>query len=278
MKPPIVLLTDFGIQDPFVGIMKGVILQIDPQAPLIDLTHQIPAGDIARAAMILWSAAPYFPTGTIFLTVVDPGVGTERLPVLLETQDYFFVGPNNGVFSYIQGASPQAWELNNPDLMLSTPGMTFHGRDIFAPAAAHLSRGVPGAHFGPALPTLERLPWPHLELTPGVATGEVLYADHFGNLLTSLGTFAPNPNGTFELKPWIGEWPAATLDLRNARLRLPSLGTLSWSPTFGHIPGDQCAMIVGSSGLLEIAANRASAAQQLKLVRGDRLILEWPVS
>lgn len=278
MKPPIVLLTDFGTQDPFVAIMKGVILQIDPQATLIDLTHQVPAGDIDRAAMILWSACPYFPKGTIFLTVVDPGVGTERMPVLLKSQDYFFVGPDNGVFSYIQGAAPLAWELNNPDFMLPTPGMTFHGRDIFAPAAAHLSLGIPGASFGPAIPSLVRLPWPLLELTPGKVTGEILHADHFGNLITSLGVFIPNQDGTHKLSPWIGDAPATTIDLGKAGLHLPCQGTLSWSPTFGHIPDGACAMILGSSGLLEIAANRASAAQQLNLKRGDTLVLEWPAS
>jgi S-adenosylmethionine hydrolase len=275
MKPPIAILTDFGTQDPFVGIMKGVILQINPQATLIDLTHQVPAGDIARAAIILWRTCSYFPKGTIFLTVVDPGVGTERKPVLLKTQDYSFIGPDNGVFNYVEGDGAQAWELNNPAFMLPTPGSTFHGRDIFAPAAAYVSLGVPGARFGPALPTLTRIPWPHLELTPGKITGEILHADHFGNLLTSLGTFIPNRDGTYEFKSWIGVLPAATIDLRKATLRLPNQDRLTCSPTFGHIPDEACAVLVGSSGLLEIAANRASAAQRLKLKRGDPIVLEW---
>ena len=148
MSQPIVILTDFGTSDPFTGIMKGVIAGIAPDRPIIDLTNEIPPGDIRRAAVMLWQASPYFPAGSVFLTVVDPGVGTSRRPIFLKTRDHVFIGPDNGVFTFILGESFQAWELQNPRLTLQNPGMTFHGRDIFAPAAGYAALGTPGPEFG----------------------------------------------------------------------------------------------------------------------------------
>ncbi len=278
MTPPIVILTDFGTLDPYVGIMKGVIMQINPLATFIDLSHQVPPGDIDRAAVDLWRATPHFPKGSIFLTIVDPGVGTQRKPVLIQTQDRFFVGPDNGVFSFILGTAPQAWELNNPEYMLPTPGKTFHGRDIFAPAAAHVSLGIPGRLFGDNIPHLVQLPKPTLQISQRQITGEILHVDHFGNLLTSLGVFHPTSDGKYELKPWTGEMGSTTIDLCHASLRLPNRETLSWAPTFGLIPKGQCGMMVGSSGLLEIVANRSNAAQRLNLKRGDKFTLALPKS
>lgn len=277
MPATIALLTDFGSRDPFVGIMKGVIVDINPDVQLIDLNHQIPPGDIRRAAINLWRSAAFFPKGTIFLVVVDPGVGTHRRPVIIQTEDFTFVGPDNGVFSYVVEGEFEAWTLSNPKLGLPNPGMTFHGRDLFAPAAAHASRGIAGADFGDAVPSLVRLPEPKLEsLSPELMRGEILHADHFGNLLTSLGTFTPEGSDSWKFQPWIGDAQPIFMALMSTQLQLPNGDFLSWVNTFGEIPEGECAALIGSSGLIEIAANRASAADLLQLTSGDMLTLHIP--
>ncbi|MCJ7703386.1 MAG: SAM-dependent chlorinase/fluorinase, partial [Anaerolineales bacterium] len=278
MKKPIVLLTDFGTADPFVGVMKGVIARISPATNIIDLTHEIPPGEIQRAALTLWSSVPYFSGGTIFLVVVDPGVGTHRHPALVETGQYTFVGPDNGVFSFVLGDNYRAWELSNPKFTLPNPRTTFHGRDLFAPVAAYASTGVSGCEFGDPIPELQSIPNPKLETqSPGNLQGEVLYADRFGNTLTSFGVFTPTPDGTYSLQPWTGGAKASGWDLKNAHLSIPGRCPLPWAATFAAIPEGDCAMIVGSSGLLEIAANRQSAAKMLNLKTGDPLTLIRPV-
>ncbi len=274
MEKPIALLTDFGTLDPFVGIMKGVIAGIAPGAPLIDLTHEIPPGDIRRGAVTLWQSLPYFPKGTVFLVVVDPGVGTQRLPILLETRGYRFIGPDNGVFTLIQGEDFRAWTLENPLLALPNPRRTFHGRDIFAPAAAHAWSGVPGPDFGEPVRRLEGIPLPRLEVSPsGCIQGEILYPDRFGNLLTSLGVFDILDKEKLELHPWVGDSPVVSVSMGSSCLRLPDGSTVSWASTFAEIPEGQCAALIGSSGLIEIAANRQSAAKRLNLQGGETVTL-----
>ena len=276
MNPTIAILTDFGSQDPFVGIMKGVIAGINPGAQHIDLNNQIPPGDIQRAAITLWQSRDYFPKGTTFLTVVDPGVGTQRRSIILKSDGYTFVGPDNGVFTLILGDDWKAWELVNPDLMMPNPGNTFHGRDIFAPAAAHASKGVPGPEFGEAIHALVLLPAPKLDSpSPGTIRGEILHADHFGNLLTSLGRFDLIDNGSWEYRPWIGESHTQEIDSSNAIIKLPDGSQLPWVKTFGEIPENECTVLVGSSGLIEIVANRQSAAEMLELSGGESVTLIW---
>ncbi len=276
MNPTIAILTDFGSQDPFVGIMKGVIAGINPGAQHIDLNNQIPPGDIQRAAITLWQSRDYFPKGTTFLTVVDPGVGTQRRSIILKSDGYTFVGPDNGVFTLILGDDWKAWELVNPDLMMPNPGNTFHGRDIFAPAAAHASKGVPGPEFGDAIHDLVLLPAPKLDSpSPGTIRGEILHADHFGNLLTSLGRFDLIDNGSWEYRPWIGESHTQEIDSSNAIIKLPDGSQLPWVKTFGEIPENECTVLVGSSGLIEIVANRQSAAEMLELSGGESVTLIW---
>ena len=274
MNSPIAILTDFGYRDPFVGIMKGVISGINPKATLIDLNNHIPPGDIQRAAITLWGSRHYFPKRTIFLTVVDPGVGTCRRPIIAQADDQTFVGPDNGVFSFIFGENSQAWELANPDLMLPDPGNTFHGRDIFAPAAAHASIGIPGPEFGEAVLDLELLPAPKLESpSPGILRAEILHADHFGNLLTSLGQFHLAENELWGFSPWIGDASSQTIDAAKSFVELPNGVKLPWVKTFGEIPPGECAALIGSSGLMEIVANRQSAAEMLELSGGETIRL-----
>jgi hypothetical protein len=275
MSHPIALLTDFGLLDPYVGIMKGVIASLAPDAPVIELSHAIPPGDVARAAFVLWQARPYFAAGTIFVAVVDPGVGTSRRPLLLQAGDKTFVGPDNGLFSYVMGGQPRAWEICNPALRLPQTSMTFHGRDIFAPAAAHAARGIPGDQFGPACQDLRVLAPPRLTASPGEINGQVLHADGFGNLITSLGKFFPENAGDMELRPWIGNPVKVRLPRASSRLILPDGQILPWVQTFAEIPAGRCAILVGSSGLIEIVANRQSAANLLNLGGGELVTLRF---
>jgi S-adenosylmethionine hydrolase len=274
MNSPIVILTDFGTVDPFVGIMKGVITQIAPSANIIDLTHEIPPGNIRHAAITLWQSLDYFPPGSIFLVVVDPGVGTARRAVILNNGQHTFIAPDNGVLSFIIGDESKAWEISNPLLALPNPGMTFHGRDIFAPAAAHASLGVDITKFGESISDLALLPLPKLESgSTESLTGQILHSDHFGNLLTSLGKFTRKADQIY-FSPWIGDEVNFSFNPQDTYLKLANGKTLSWANTFAEIPQGKCAIILGSSGLLEIVANRQSAANLLNL-QPDEPVTLW---
>jgi len=275
--PPIALLTDFGDSDPFVGIMKGTIAIIAPQTPLIDITHNIPPGDVRRAAVMLWQSIRFFPGGTIFLSVVDPGVGTLRRGMILQTEDHLFVGPDNGLFSFILEKQFEAWELIDPKFQLPQPGTTFHGRDIFAPAAAYAANGIEGSQFGPKITEIIQLPGPRLHIKSNQIEGEILYSDQFGNLLTSLGKWISSDREKFFFDPWLNLGASLSGDItiakNQASLMLPDGHILPWVDTFADIPDGDCGMLVGSSGLVEIAANRSRAADLLKLSSGDPVTL-----
>jgi S-adenosylmethionine hydrolase len=276
MNPPIVILTDFGTTDAFVGIMKGVIAQIAPRTPWIDLTHEIPPGDIRRGALTLWQSIDYFAPGSIFLVVIDPGVGTSRRPIMLQNGRHSFVAPDNGVLSFVFGDDLKAWEISNPRLGLPDPGSTFHGRDIFAPAAAHASLGVPGPQFGDLVTDLHLLAHPRLEsLTTGKLTGQILHPDRFGNLLTSLGVFTWSEKGHLEFKPWVGDTTPFSVHPHSLQLEVQDRKLLPWAKTFADIPPEECAVLLGSSGLLEIVANRQSAANLLNLQPDEPVILRF---
>ena len=274
---PIVLLTDFGISDPYVGIMKGVIHTIAPKAKLIDLSHNIPSGDIFRGAITLWQSISYFPKGAIFLCVVDPGVGSQRKGIILESNQQLFVGPDNGLFSFIINQSSQAWELTNPQLQLKSISHTFHGRDIFAPAAAHLWNEVPATSFGESVPNPVKLPPPTLSVTSNeYIEGEILYFDKFGNAITSIGTFREdNEKDVLYFAKWAGKPLKHPLQLRRSSCQLfvNKSHRLPMVKTFSEIPSNRCAMIIGSSGLIEIVANRKSAKEILGINRGDKVTL-----
>ena len=183
----ITLTTDFGARDPFVGVMKGVILGICPDARLVDLTHEIAPQDVRGAQLALESAVGFFPPGTIHLAVVDPGVGSARRPLALEAGGQRFVGPDNGLFTF--ALSDPGWTavtLEARRYRLPEVSRTFHGRDVFAPAAAHLARGVALADLGPPARDLARQPLPVARSEGTSLLGEVLAADRFGNLITSI--------------------------------------------------------------------------------------------
>lgn len=184
----ITLTTDFGYESEYVGVMKGVILTINPQCRIIDITHQISPQDIEEATFLLHNAYSYFPAHSIHLVVVDPGVGSERKPILVETDKYWFVGPDNGVFSFmfLMKGFKKVWEITNSNYFLPKVSTTFHGRDIFAPIAAHLSLRVPTEELGKELRRFVRLKALEPKVSGSMIKAKVVYIDHFGNLVTNI--------------------------------------------------------------------------------------------
>lgn len=272
----IVLMTDFGSVDVYVGVMKGVCAQISPGTPVVDLTHGIPQGDLRQAAFKLWSAVKFFPDGTVFIIVVDPGVGTSRRPLAARCGGYFFVAPDNGVLSYLLGDFPllRAVEISNQKYSLHEISATFHGRDIFAPAGAHLAAGVPLTELGGPIAEIVRIPEPALDAAgPGTLRGEVLYGDHFGNIVTSIGRLRILGE-RLRLDPWLPG--AAGLDLPGGawQARLPGGRRLPLELTFGAVPPGDTLAYIGSSGMLEIGINQGDAARVLGLAPGDEIALE----
>jgi len=266
-RPVISLTTDFGLVDPFVGTMKGVIAGICPAAQVIDVTHSISPFDILEGALAIWQAWRYFPADTVHVVVVDPGVGSARQPILSRLGEFWFIAPDNGVLTLVEravrrtGGAIEHRGIQNPQYRLPAPSHTFHGRDIFAPAAAHLAlqieRGeVDADSFGPVVESLIQLPVPEpVHLPDGSVEGVILKADRFGNLLTNI---AAN-----ELTEVSAGWTLAIGDRLITRFcRYYAEGK----------PGEVFG-IVGSSGLLEIAMNRGSARDEIALEPGNKLRL-----
>ncbi len=270
----IALLTDFGLEDPYVGIMKGIIAELSPASPMIDITHQIPPGDIQRGAFVLWQASRDFPKGTVFLCVIDPGVGTERKAIFLQTRDQVFVGPDNGLFSYLLYNSEfSCWELSNPAFQRSNTSSTFHGRDIFAPAAAYAARSISGDQFGSEVKTVNRLTKPTQILNASSLEGEILSRDHFGNLFTSLGEFK-RQDDSLHYRSWIDDSEIMINNTSQLQIQVKNR-QLPWGKTFSSISPASCAGLIGSTGLLEIIANQSSADELLGLKKGDPVLLSW---
>lgn len=184
----ITLVTDYGAKDPYPGIMKGVILGINPDVQVIDLSHGIPPQDLLAAALVLWASVPYFPRRTIHVAVVDPEVGTKRSALLLQAEGSYFIGPDNGILSLAveEKRIEKIIELSNEAFHLRPKSQTFHGRDIFAPVAAYLTLGIPPEDFGPARQDFVRLPWPEVVKCEGAIEGQVIYIDGFGNLVSNI--------------------------------------------------------------------------------------------
>ena len=247
-SPIITLLTDFGLDDAFVGIMKGVILGIDPQARLVDLTHAVPPQQVLPAALVLRSAVPYFPEGTIHVAVVDPGVGSARRALLIETARALLIGPDNGVLSLAAPAMGRRATrvIDNADLFRHPVSQTFHGRDIFAPVAAHLARGVAPQAVGPVVDAITELTLPAPRRSGSRLHGEVVYVDRFGNLVTNLDADS------------VAGFPVSTLSVSIAGI--PVAGPVA---AYAAVPEGTLLAIVGSWGVVEIAVRNGNAAQQL---------------
>lgn len=276
MPPTIALLTDFGLQDTYVGVMKGVMLRICPTAQLIDLTHAIQPQAIKQGALALLDSFAYFPLGTTFLVVVDPGVGSERRSIAVRVRSgaYTFVGPDNGVLSYVmrQFTGWEAFELTKKQYWLPETSHTFHGRDIFAPVAAHIANGVSPAQLGQPINDPVVLPPPRLNILEKRIIGEVIDIDTYGTLVTSIGSLAHiGTSDILTLSPRFGrEGTLQRFSARKVRIRTAGGNSIrTIQRAFADVePGDLVALI-GSRGFLEIAVNQGSAAQRLGMAIGD---------
>lgn len=184
----ITLTTDFGLSDPYVPMMKGVILSINPAVQLIDISHKVGAGSMFQAAYLIQETYPFFPRGTVHVVVVDPGVGGGRRPIAVEMEGHFFVGPDNGIFWPVieKQDSPVIVHLSDENFFLSAISRTFHGRDIFAPVAAHISSGIDLKIMGPTITDPVKLSFPKPQQKGDILYGQVVWVDNFGNLITNI--------------------------------------------------------------------------------------------
>ncbi|MGH9396551.1 MAG: SAM hydrolase/SAM-dependent halogenase family protein [Terriglobia bacterium] len=263
-QPLITLTTDFGLSDHFVGTMKGVMLTINPLIRFVDISHQVTPHDVFDGALTLALAYPYFPDGAIHLAIVDPGVGSSRRPLVVRTGRHLFVAPDNGVLSlvYERERSVEARHVTADHYFLKPVSNTFHGRDVFAPVAAWLSKGVEPGKFGePVTDYLKFTPPKPKRLEDGAVQGAVIKVDQFGNLITNIGPaeapglFAPDP-------------PPFRITINHQEIT-----ELCTSYSVGK-PA-QLFAIAGSSGFLEIVENRAPAAKALHAARGAEVIVSW---
>ena len=252
----ITLTTDFGLQDSFVGVMKGVIAGINSQAVVVDVTHGIPAQDILAGALTLRHSVEYFPRGTIHVAVVDPGVGSMRRPILIECDGSYFIGPDNGLLSMaIADKEPGAIvDLCNDAYHRRPASATFHGRDIFAPVAAHVSLGVPPAALGRSLESFNRLALPKIARATAEIVGEIIYVDRFGNLFTN-----------------IGERDLTGLEREQMELTLGAIRISGLASNYVAANAGDFVAVVNSWGLVEIAVNRGSASRNAGARIGDKV-------
>ncbi len=256
-RPVISLTTDLGLADSYVGIIKGVVLDICPEAALIDISHQVRPQAVRQASFLLATAVPYFPPGAVHLVVVDPGVGSPRKPIAVQTGRALYVAPDNGVLSMALRSDPPRLAVHihaTPSrVLLPQISATFHGRDVFAPAAAHLAGGLDMHALGNPLPLSDLVTLPSLEpqhQSDGTWLGEVLHVDRFGNLITNVQMQDP----VSHLTVWASGVEIAGL-----------------SRTFSDVEPGQLLAYVGSSGYLEIAVREGNAADRLGLDIGDRI-------
>lgn len=257
--PLIAWLSDFGTADHYVGVMKGVALTIAPDVVCVDITHGIPPQDVLGGALELAAAHRFFPPDTIFVAVVDPGVGTRRRAVAIRVGSRIFVGPDNGIFTMVldDGEPVEAVELTNPRFALPSVSRTFEGRDRFAPAAAWLARGVPLGELGPVVTDLHRLPVPQPREEPGRLDGEILRVDRFGNAVSNLDAAQ------------VDRWRAGdAVEIIVGPERFEGIAA-----TYADVPAGSLCAVVSSSGYLEVAMNGGHAAGHLGIGRGTPIVV-----
>ena len=255
----ITLMTDFGTSDHYVGVMKGVILNINPQVQVVDITHAIPPQDVHGAAFLIDSAYRYFPTGTIHVIVVDPGVGSERRAIVCQTETAYFVCPDNGILTHILRNAERIHTVavENSAYFLPQVSNTFHGRDIFAPVAAHLSRGVPIGKLGSPVAQPIQFPLPSPEVMNNTIIGQVIWIDSFGNLVTNIS------RGLLE-----------SLEGRDSLvIHAGGVEINHLNHSYAESAVGEALAIVGSFNRLEISINQGDAAQVLDLKRGDTITI-----
>lgn len=281
-QPLIALLTDFGTSDHYVGVMKGVMKNICPEASFIDITHGVTPQDVRAGAFLLMNAYKFFPKGTIFLAIVDPGVGTARRAVVVQAGDYLFVAPDNGLLSYVLHHEPvhKAAEYDAKDhAMLS---YTFHGRDVFAPLAASLALTGGIQETTPRLDpaALVRLPLPiptiQQRSSQLMVRGEVLYIDHFGNAITNIGE-AYWQGEQVRLNVLTEEALPVMLQTKIARVKVGNVTLQGIHQTYSKVKAGEPLILVGSTRYLEVAVNSGNAAQHFGLKAGDDVTVMVPV-
>ncbi|MDY6856314.1 MAG: SAM-dependent chlorinase/fluorinase [Thermodesulfobacteriota bacterium] len=253
----ITFITDFGTKDGYVGVMKGVILKINPDVRFIDISHEISAQDILEASFVLKNSYDYFPDRSIHLVVVDPGVGSKRQAVAIEGENHFFIGPDNGVFSFIYeiGRIRRVVRLNNNRYFLSNISNTFHGRDIFAPVAAYLSLGTPLEDFGPVCKDLIQVSLPQPEVEEGIITGTIIHIDRFGNLISNISEVLFTESiGRDKYTIWIGDQMIDEVQ-----------------DSYCEVKQGEILAIFGSSGYLEISKRDQNAKALLGLNKGSEI-------
>ncbi|MEX0680551.1 MAG: SAM-dependent chlorinase/fluorinase [Balneolales bacterium] len=261
----ITLTTDFGSQDYYVSAMKAVMLQIYPEVRIVDISHDLPPQDIMAGAWVLKNTAFLYPAGTIHLAVIDPGVGSNRRPVLVKVRDQFFVGPDNGLFSLVSEENkPRVVELMNQKYWRNIISTTFHGRDIFAPVAAHLCKGEPMEAFGVERSDLTTYRWAKPISDDKGIQGWVMHIDRYGNLVTNIPeTLIKEHKNSPAFKIYVGNTILKTI-----------------AGSFSDVPDGEAVALIGSSGMLEIAINKGNAERMLGIEKGApvSLIIQKNVS
>lgn len=246
----ITLTTDFGEKDPYVAIMKGVILAVNPSVRIVDITHQVPAGSIQEGAMIMKDAYKWFPRKTVHLGVIDPGVGGKRRPILVLTENYFFVGPDNGLLwpAIKMENGIKIIHLKEEKYWLPQISSTFHGRDIFAPVAAHLTLGVNPLSLGDKISNMTALDYPVPSKTDNELVGQIMRIDRFGNLITNITER--------DLRSFLGS--------TDFKIQVGDLSLKKIDTAYTDVPEGQPLALIGSSNLLELSVNRGNISRYLK--------------
>lgn len=262
--PIITLLTDFGTKDAYVSCMKGVILSICPHARIVDISHEIPKFNVRYGAFILMQAAPYFPEGTIHVVVIDPGVGTERHALMIKTKRYIFIGPDNGVLTLAAANDgiERVVKITNEKYTLIGPSKTFAGREIFAPVAAYVARGVPIEEVGPEFKRFQILSVPKPTVMEDQIIGEVFVIDSFGNLITNIHSS--------DIKTRVKRGQFIKVETKHLTKELPFVNT------YGDVKKGQALALVGSSNFLEIGINQGNASQAFKAKPRDPVKIMLP--
>nr|MDO8081632.1 S-adenosyl-l-methionine hydroxide adenosyltransferase family protein [Candidatus Freyarchaeota archaeon] len=259
----IALLTDFGFKESSVAAMKGAILSICPEAHIVDISHEIPPFDIRHGAFVFASAAPYFPKGTIFVGVVDPGVGTERRGIVIETERFLAVGPDNGLFSLFMDREgvKNVYEIKNEELMLEKKTHTFHGLTIFSPVAAHLANGVETRLVGPKINNYIRWSVPKSIVKEGVVLGEIIHIDQFGNGITNI-----TEKDLEEIN--VKYDTDINVSINGKRINFP------FKRAYGYVKAGVYVCVIGSYDFLEISINQDKAAKKLGLRVENKIRVE----
>jgi len=263
MSAIITLTTDYGVKDAFTASMKGVILKINPQAQIVDITNDISPHDIWEASYTLRSAYSHFPKGTVHLAVVDPGVGSTRRPIIAVTESYYFVGPDNGLFTliYQEAERIRVHHITSTHYYLSSPGPTFHGRDIFAPVAGWLAKGIPSGNFGEEITDYVKMNIPSPKATPNSIDGHIVHIDRFGNIITNITYKEIQLLFPDEVDPG-----AFTVGFSGKSIK-------GLKKYYAEAAPGEPGVIINSSGALEIFMYKQNARTSLSVKRGEAVRL-----